>query len=211
MPAIELPTARTLSVVDATLTESGEATFAIWHIELTTDITTGRLSGAWLLNIPESGSAVPGEIAPDVEKLKSLLALTPVHATDAAREGLAGLAGSVPELAALAQLQFVDADATTAALRDNVEAMMAAAKAYKAAGNAVQAPRFPKVPDLAPLDTHYNGEVAGKVAHAWAMAWRELIGTWLDIVSVRRRRKYLSEFGPTNPDTPEYFPLVTMP
>ncbi|WP_018025158.1 DUF6218 family protein [Corynebacterium ulceribovis] len=209
MPALEFDTPRTLAVIDATDSGTGATTFAVWHIELTTDITTGRLSGAWLLTIDapplEASGAQAG--ADNVTKLKDLLTLTPVHATDAAHTALADLTDTQPD--ALPELDFVDPVATVAALRTYIDDMTAAAKNYKESGNAISLPRFPKVPDLTPLDAAYHGEAAGKTAHAWAMAWRELIGTWLDIVSVRRRRKYLAEFGPARPDEPEYFPLVT--
>lgn len=213
MPALEFDTPRTLAVVDATPGDSGATTFAVWHIELTADITTGRLSGAWLLTVdgpldaPAPESAAEQASADNVKKLKDLLTLTPVHATDTARTALAALTDAQSD--ALPDLAFVDPAATVAALRTYIDDMLAAAKDYKDAGNAISLPRFPKVPDLAPLDAAYQGEAAGQTAHAWAMAWRELIGTWLDIVSVRRRRKYLAEFGPARPDEPEYFPLLT--
>lgn len=171
----------TIAVVGEPVAGAGTAPgaeIAVWHVQLAPQLTGDRLSGAWLVDPESEGAAAT---------LATLFAGAAVLAV-----------GEEVDVVKHTPAPRVDLAATVDALRAHVAELKAAVAAEKAkpGREKLVAPRFPTIPEAAPIEFGHVGEPAAGPALAWARGVEELTATWAEVESQRRRRDYLREpFG----------------
>lgn len=167
----------TIAVVGEPVAGAGTE-IAVWHVQLAPQLTGDRLSGAWLVDPESEGAAAT---------LATLFAGAAVLAV-----------GEEVDVVKHTPAPRVDLAATVDALRAHVAELKAAVAAEKAkpGREKLVAPRFPTIPEAAPIEFGHVGEPAAGPALAWARGVEELTATWAEVESQRRRRDYLREpFG----------------
>ncbi|MDO4609598.1 hypothetical protein [Corynebacterium sp.] len=199
----------TVAVVDAADGAAGDGGRAVvvWHVQLDPAEAGGRLSGAWRIPLDDADAAAGS--------LRNLLTGCAILvAADDPAAGPAALGDlPAPVAAVLAERPVVDPAATADGVRRFMSLLRRAASAEKARREAeglgrLTAPRLPAVADPAPVDVPYVGLEAAARALGWARGIEELLETWDEIDSQRRRREWLGG-GPRAAARP--MPLVMAP
>ncbi|WP_448851799.1 hypothetical protein [Corynebacterium sp. 335C] len=220
----------TVAVVDA-----ADGAVVVWHVQLDPAESGGRLSGAWRVPVDGDADADAGDAGADsgdadeavgdapeapapedaAATLRNLLSGCAILvAADDPAKGPAAL-GELPDdvAAELAARPVVDPAATAEGVRGFASLIRKAASAEKARREAeglgkLTAPRLPAVADPGPVEVGYAGLPAAERALGWARGLEELLETWEEIDSQRRRREWLGG-GPKAPARP--MPLVMAP
>lgn len=178
-------THRTPAAVPTLAVVSTTDPIALWHVELSPNFGSNRLSGAWLID----------PLADDAsEQLVNLLSncAAVVVDGDTVSDAAQQLIASAREEASAA---LIDLDKTVKHIGAHIKELRAQVKEEKSKPGKTNltAPKFPAISNFEPIEFAHTGETVAAAALAAARGVEKLVAQWSEVESQRLRRKYLSE------------------